>query len=405
MTLAQGRHLMTIPGPSIVPDRVLIAMHRAAPNIYEGDLLDTTAQILRDLKTVARSTSEAVIYIANGHGAWEGALHNILAPGDFALVLASGRFAQGWRDMANALGVQTELMDFGTDASVDPNRLEKRLREDKTHKIKAILVVQTDTASSVRNDIASLRKAIDASGHPALFAVDCIASLACERFEMDAWGVDVMVAACQKGLMTPPGLSFNFMNEKALTVRRARANVSPYFDWLARINPQIFYQTFCGTPPTHHLLGLSEALDMILREEGLENVWARHRAFAGIIWRSIEVWQELGDLRFNVADASIRSNAVTTIQTGPQDALRLRNWCEKEMGLTLGIGLGLGDAAPVTGDSIFRIGHMGHLSPPMLLGALSCIDAGLKALKIEHGGGALRVASEELAALTTRKAT
>ena len=397
MTLAQGRHLMTIPGPSIMPDRVLNAMHRAAPNIYEGELLETTDKITQDLKKVARTSGEVAIYIANGHGAWEAALSNILAPGDKALVLTTGRFAQGWGDMATALGIDVEFMNFGTASPADPARLEDRLRADKSHEIKAVLVVQTDTASSVRNDIKALGEAIKAANHPALFCVDCIASLACERFKMDEWSVDVMVAACQKGLMTPPGLGFNFMNDKALAVRATLTRVSPYFNWLPRINPQIFYQRFCGTAPTHHLLGLSEALNMIVDEEGLENVWDRHQIFASIIWDTCAVWQELGDLRLNITNVDHRSTAVTTIHTAPGDANRLRQWCEVEAGLTLGVGLGLGDATPTTGDSIFRIGHMGHLSPPMLLGALATIDAGLKALNIPHGGGALRVASEATA--------
>lgn len=397
MTLARGRHLMSIPGPTVMPDAVLNAMHTAAPNIYEGPLLQIAEEITVGLQNVARTTAIPAIYISNGHGVWETALANMVAPGDKVLALVTGRFGQGWAEIAEGLGVEVEVLGFGTAAPVDPQQVEDRLRKDTVGQIKAVITVHTDTSTSIRNDIAAVRQAMDAAGHDALLAVDCIASLACEPFEMDGWGVDVLVAACQKGLMTPPGLGFNFVNEKALAVRKTQPRVSRYNDWLPRVYPQAFYQRFCGTAPTHHLLGLHKALEM-LQEEGIEAVWARHQALAEIVWSAIDVWSELGDIRFNVADPAHRSTSVTTLHTAPGDAVRLRQWCETQAGLTLGIGLTLGDAGPNAGDDLFRIGHMGHLSPPMVMGTLGCIDAGLKALGIEHGGGALRVASEHLAA-------
>ncbi|NNU81349.1 alanine--glyoxylate aminotransferase family protein [Halovulum dunhuangense] len=397
MTLAHGRPLRAIPGPSILPDRVLRAMHRAAPNIYEGPLIEMTAEVSRNLRRVARTDGHVAMYIGNGHAAWEGALVNVLEPGDLALVLVNGRFALGWSEMARALGIEVELLDCGTEAAADPARLEARLRADTDGRIRAVLTTQTDTSTSVNNDIAALGAAIRAAGHDALFMVDCIASLACARFEMDAWGVDVMVAGCQKGLMTPPGMSFAFANDRALARRQTMTRVSPYFDWLPRFHPAMYYQNFCGTAPTHHVYGLHEALTMILEEEGLENVWSRHEAMAQTVWSAVDVWGETGSIRLNVPDPAHRSVAVTTIQTGPGEAERLRRWCEDRAGVTLGLGLGMGGAKSPPGDSIFRIGHMGHLNPPMLLGTLATIDAGLKALGIPHGGGALRVASETMA--------
>lgn len=392
MSLARGRALRALPGPSVIPDRVLNAMHRAAPDIYGAELITMTDTVLADLARLAGTIGHAVVYIANGHGAWEAANANLFLPGDRVLVLATGRFGPGWAETARRMGMEVEILDFGFHAQADPDRLEARLHADTGHDIRAVLTVQTDTASSVRNDIPALRAAIDTAGHPALFTVDCIASLACEPFEMDAWGVDVMVAACQKGLMTPPGLAFTFHNARAHAGRVACQ--SPYWDWGPRVAPELFYQRFGGTPPTHHLYGLREALDMIITEEGLDAVWRRHAIFASAVWAAVEAWGASGDLTLNIPDPAARSHAVTTIRTAPDDGQRLQAWCTQEAGLSLGIGM-----VPPGFDSsaFFRIGHMGHLDPPMLLGTLATIETGLIALGISHGSGGPRAAAEVLA--------
>ena len=392
MSLARGRALRALPGPSVMPDRVLNAMHRAAPDIYSADLIAMTDTVLADLARLAGTAGHAVTYIANGHGAWEAANANLFLPGDHVLVLATGRFGPGWAETARRMGMEVDILDFGFRAPADPDRLEARLREDTDRSIRAVLTVQTDTASSVRNDIPALRAAIDASGHPALFAVDCIASLACEPFRMDEWGVDVALAACQKGLMTPPGLAFTFHNARAHEGRVACT--SPYWDWGPRVAPELFYQRFGGTPPTHHLYGLREALDMILHEEGLDAVWHRHEVFAAAVWAAVTCWGAAGDLELNVPDPAARSHAVTTIRTGPGDGKRLQDWCAETAGLSLGIGI-----VPPGFDSsaFFRIGHMGHLDPPMLLGTLATIEAGLIALGIAHQSGGASAAAAVLA--------
>ncbi len=391
MPFAHGRELLAIPGPSVAPDRVLRAMHRANPNIYEGELIAVTEGVIADLRRVARSSGEVAVYIGNGHAAWEAAIANILAPDDRALVLSTGRFGLGWAQTARRMGVEAEILDFGFQAPADPDRLEARLRADRERAIKAVLTVQTDTASAVRNDIPALRAAIDAAGHPALLAVDCIASLGCDPYEMDAWGVDVTVGASQKGLMTPAGLAFTWHGPKAEAARVDPR--SAYWDWGPRVRPGAYYHLFCGTAPTHHLYGLAEALTMILREEGLERVWARHAAFARAVWAAVDAWgAEGGALRLNIADPASRAHSVTTIHAAA--AARLRRWCEDAAGLTLGIGLpGAGDAEP----ALFRIGHMGHLNPPMLLGALATIEAGLVACDVPHGTGAIDAAARTIA--------
>lgn len=395
MTLSRGRDLLAIPGPSIIPDRVLNAMHRAAPNIYEGDLIAMTESVLADLRRVARTEGKVALYIGNGHAAWEAAIANLLAPGDRALFLVTGRFGLGWASTAQRMGVEAETIDFGFEDAVDAGRVAERLAADRAHAIKAVFVVQTDTASSVLNDVAAVRAALDAAGHPALLAADCIASLGCDRFEMDALGVDVMVAACQKGLMTPPGLAMTFHGPKA-EAARVRCP-SPYWDWGPRTAPEFYYELFCGTAPTHHLFGLRTALDMILVEEGLAAVWERHAVFARAIAAAVEAWGAEGAIRLNIADPAIRSHAVTTIRTEPGDGTRLRRWCAEAAGLTLGIGLNVPGVDP---DGVFRIGHMGHLNPPMVLGTLATIEAGLAHLGIAHGSGAVAAAARVVAGST-----
>ncbi|MGR3486328.1 MAG: pyridoxal-phosphate-dependent aminotransferase family protein [Paracoccaceae bacterium] len=387
--LANGRDYLAIPGPSTIPDRVLRAMHRAAPNIYEGELMEVTQSIVRDLRKLACTTGDVGIYIGNGHAAWEAALANTCAPGDLVLVPATGMFAHGWGEMARRLGLRVELMEFGMSDPVDPARLEARLRQDRAHEIRAILGVFVDTSTGVLSDVGAMRDARDAAGHPALLMADCIASLGCDRFEMDAMGADVMVSACQKGLMTPPGVAFVWANARAQAARVP--DVSLYWDWAPRMVPEQFFQMFDGTAPTHHLFGLREALDM-LEEEGMEAVFARHEALAQAVWAAVDAWGEGGTLRLNVANPAARSRAVTSLGFDAPVAEDLRAWCAEKTGVTLGIGLGREPAA-----AWFRLGHMGHVNAHMVLGALGAVDAGMKALGIPHGPGGLEAAASVIA--------
>jgi alanine-glyoxylate transaminase/serine-glyoxylate transaminase/serine-pyruvate transaminase len=392
MTLANGRHTLAIPGPSLMPDRVLQAMHRAAPNIYTGEIVDLADTLGPDLKTVAQTKHYVAMYIGNGHAAWEASLVNVLAPGDKVLAPSTGHFSHGWTDMARRLGVEVEEMDYGLRSPIDLNQLEDRLRADKTHEFKAILVVQTDTSTSVKNDIAAVRRAIDAAGHPALLMVDSIACLGCDEMQMDAWGVDILVACCQKGLMTPPGMSFVFFNERADAVRSGMERVSSYWDWTPRSRPDGFWQYWCGTAPTHHLYGLREALDMIVHEEGIKAVWQRHRTLAAAVWAAFDTWALDGPIEMNIADHSVRSCAVTAVRIGAPQGTQLRTWLTETAGVTLGIGLGMATDEDPNSDGFFRVGHMGHLNTHSLMGTLSSIEAGLVALDIPHGGRALDAA-------------
>ena len=389
--LSQGRPYLAIPGPSVMPDRVLQAMHRPAPNIYTGELHDMTMSLLPDLRRVARTEHDVAIYIGNGHAAWEAALVNTCAPGERVLLPSSSHFSQDWANMARSLGLEVDILDSGDFAPVDPARLEAHLRADREHRIKAVLGVHVDTSTSVRSDIAAMRAAMDAAGHPALLMADCIASLGCDAFEMDGWGVDVTLAASQKGLMTPPGMAFLWLSPRAVAARERLDRVSAYWDVLPRIRPEGYWQLFCGTAPTHHLYGLRAALDM-MAEEGLDAVHARHERLARAVWAAVEAWGQGGVLRLNVADAAARSWAVTSVHAPNGAGDRLRAWCEETAGLTLGIGLGRAPAS-----DWFRIGHMGHVNAPMILGALATIDAGLGALGLPRGQGALDAASAVIA--------
>ena len=392
MSLGFGRHYLAIPGPSVMPDRVLQAMHQAAPNIYEGALHEMVDDIIPDLKKVAKTSGEVAIYIANGHGTWEAALTNTLSRGDRVLALATGRFVVFWAVMAERLGIEVDLIDFGKSSSIDLNQVEDKLNADHEKSYQAVLVVQTDTASSVRNDIEALSECIRSTGHPALLMVDCMASLACDRFEMDAWGVDLMVAGSQKGLMTPPGLGFMYFNHRVIEARKRADLVTPYWDFLPRINPEVFYEYFYGTAPTHHLFGLREALDMIF-EEGLDQIWSRHAKLSQAIWSAFESWGEESSIRLNIKEPQQRSHSVTSASMDPPHATELRRWTEHKAGVTLGIGLGMADPSDPAYHGFFRVAHMGHVNAHMTLGMLSVIDAGLKALNIPHGDGALEAAS------------
>ena len=401
MTLAHGPHHLAIPGPSIIPDRVQRAMHRASPNIYEGELVDLTKSLLTDLKTIANCTGDVAIYHGNGHAVWEASLCNLFSIGDKVIVLDTGRFGQGWGLMAANLGIDVISMEFARHSQVNVEQLAEALQADKNHDIKAVLTVQTDTSTSSSNDISAIRQAMDSTGHPGLLMVDAIASFGCEPFDMDAVGADVLLSASQKGLMTPPGVALLFISDRVWALHESAGLNTPYWDMLPRVRPTMFPDHFCGTPPTHHLYGLREAVDMIL-EEGIVNVWSRHRTHARCVWAAVDAWSVGGELKCLIPNPSDRSLAVTAIVTGAGDAIRLREWCEQQVGVTLGVGLGASATRGIL-DNVFRIGHMGHLNPPTLLGVLACIDAGLKSLDIAHGSGALDASSQIISDSVARK--
>jgi alanine-glyoxylate transaminase / serine-glyoxylate transaminase / serine-pyruvate transaminase len=385
MAVRAGREFLAIPGPTNMPDAVLQAMHRPALDIYSKEMFELTDSLLRDLSRLFATEGKSYIYIANGHGAWEAVISNVLSRGDKILVLESGRFAVGWGNAAAAMGADVEVLKGDWRRAVRPAEVEARLREDKEHKIKAILVVQIDTASGAVNDIEAIGKAIKASGHPALYIVDTVASLGCMPFQMDAWGIDVAMSGSQKGLMTPPGLSFVAINDRAREVHKTAGMRTPYWDWTEREGSE-HYSKYAGTAPVHLLFALRQAIDMLF-EEKLENAFLRHHLLGEAVRRAVGVWSEGQVLGFNITEASERSDTVTTVVlSNGHDPAALQTYCKEKCGVVLGTGIG-----DLRGQA-FRIAHMGHINAPMILGTLGVIEVGLQALNIPHGKGGTEAA-------------
>lgn len=384
MTVANGRQFLSIPGPTNVPDEVLQAMHRPAVDIYSGGMLGLGDSCHEDLKRIFGTRERVYIYAANGHGGWEAAFTNVLSKGDKVLVLESGRFAIGWGEMAAMLGAEIEVLPGSMRRAVDPAKVEARLKADKAHAIKAIMVVQIDTASSCVNDIPAIRRAIDAARHPALLMVDAVASLGCMPFEMDGWGIDVAMAGSQKGLMTPPGLAFVAASQKAKAVHQSAGMRTFYWDWTLRDGP-VSYQKYCGTPPEHLLFALRKAMDLLFAE-GQENAYRRHALLAEATRRAVGKWAEGQVLAFNITEPAERSASVTNVLVQGQSPQPILDYARDKCGVVLGVGLG-----ELSGKA-FRIAHMGHTNAPMVIGTLGAVEMALKALKIPHGAGGVDAA-------------
>jgi alanine-glyoxylate transaminase/serine-glyoxylate transaminase/serine-pyruvate transaminase len=391
MTVRTGREFLAVPGPTTIPDEVLQAMQRPAVELYSPPLVELTDSLLRDLKRLFGTTGQTYIYIANGHGAWEAALTNVLSKGDRVLVLASGRFGLEWGDAAKRMGIDVEILGGDWHRAVSPADVERRLRDDKVGAVKAILSVQIETSTGIANDIEAIGQAIKSAGHDALLMVDAMASLGCVPFEMDAWGVDVAISGSQKGLMSPPGLSFVAASDRARAVHRTAGLRTPYWDWTAR-DTDTHYRKYAGTPPEHLIYALRKALDLLF-EEGLDNAFLRHRLLAEAVRRAVGSWQTGKVIAFNVLAPAERSDTVTTILMKPPfDPNRLRDYCETKCGVVLGRGLS------ELQDKAFRIAHMGYVNAPMILGTLGVVEMGLDALDIPHGKGGVQAAIDWLSA-------
>ena len=396
MSLANGHKFLAIPGPTNIPEQVLRAMHRPAIDVYDGELVDICDSLHSDYKRLFRTQSDHVYtYISNGHGGWEAALSNTLSRGDRVLVLESGRFALAWGETARKMGLDVEILKGDFRRAVNPDALEARLAEDKDQQIRAILVVQIDTASGVRNDIEALGRVIRKARHPALFIVDVIASLGCVPFEFDAWAVDIALAASQKGLMSPPGLSLMAVNSRTRKLCGQGDLNTAYWDWNGKESP-VFYQRFTGTPPVHLLFALRRALTMLLDEEGLQNAWERHSVLAAAARAAVQAWatgaNKQSAVNFNITNPSDRCDTVTTVVCDPAcRAEDLRNFVRDEAGLTIGAGIGQKES------NGFRIAHMGHINAPMLLGTLATLEMGMKSLDWDIGDTGVKASIDHLA--------
>jgi alanine-glyoxylate transaminase / serine-glyoxylate transaminase / serine-pyruvate transaminase len=363
-----GRHFLQIPGPTNVPDRVLRAIDAATMDHRGPEFATLGKSVLAGLKRVFKSTSgEVVIYPASGTGAWEAALVNTLSAGDRVLMVETGHFATLWQKMAGRLGLDVEFLPGDWRHGVDPEAVEKRLRADAAKRIKAVCVVHNETSTGVTSRIGEARRAIDAAGHPALFMVDTISSLASIDYRHDEWGVDVTVAGSQKGLMLPPGLSFNCISAKALAAAKSAGLPKSYWAWDEMIaNGRSGY--FPYTPATNLLYGLREALAMLLDEEGLDAVFARHQRHAEATRRAVRGW----GLEVLAADPREYSPSLTAVMVpAGHDADRVRKTILEAFDMSLGTGLGK------LAGKVFRIGHLGDFNDLALMGTLAGVEMGL----------------------------
>ena len=381
-----GRHFLQIPGPTNVPDRVLRAMDHPTIDHRGPAFTELGKRCLDGMKTIFKTDTHVVIYPASGTGAWEAALVNLLCDGDTVLMVETGHFASLWQKMATNLGIKTEFLETDWRRGVDPQAVEDRLRDDTAGEIRAVCVVHNETSTGSRSRIGEVRKAMDAAGHTALLMVDTISSLASIDYRHDEWGVDVTVSGSQKGLMLPPGLSFNALSERAIAESRNGGMNRSYWDWHDQIAANAS-GAFPFTPATNLLYGLAEAIDM-LHEEGLDNVFARHDRHAEATRRAVQAWG-LEVLCQEPQDYSSSLTAVLLPEGHDADALRATILRHFDMSL----GNGLSRLA----GKVFRIGHLGDFNDLMLMGTLSGVEMGLKLADIPHQSGGAATAMQYLA--------
>ncbi len=393
MSVQRGWNFLQTPGPTNIPNRVLNAMHRPAIEFLGPDFMTFSNELFEALKAVFKTEGQPFIYAANGHGTWEAALANVLAPGDMVLVPETGRFALSWKYMAEMLKIECEVLPNDHRQAVNPADVAERLKKDTSHELKAVLLVHTDTSNGITSDISGVRAAMDEAGHPALLMVDTIASLMTTDYSMDEWGVDVTVSAGQKGLMQPPGLGLCAANQKALEIcDNNKAMPRSYWDWRDRLDPEIFYKAYCGTAPEHLLFGLAAGIEMLV-EEGFDSVFARHARLSRAVHAAIEKWGEAGALEICAVNPDERSNSVTAILIDEAyDPLEFRGICRDKFNMGLGNGMGKFQ------DYSFRIGHMGDLNEAMVFGILGAIEASLKLTGIPHVPGGVNAAIDVLTA-------
>lgn len=380
-----GRHFLQIPGPSSAPDRVLRAISQQTIDHRGPDFSAVGQKALEGLKQIFKTDSHVFMYPASGTGAWEAALVNVLSPDDRVLMFETGHFATLWKKMAERLGIKPEFIEGDWRSGADPERIEAYLNEDKAHEIKAVCVVHNETSTGSVSPIAAVRAAMDKANHPALLLVDTISGLASLDYRHDEWGVDVTVSGSQKGLMVPPGLSFNAVSEKALSVNKTAKLQRAYWDWADMIGPnQTGY--FPYTPSTNLVFGLNEAMDMIF-EEGLENVFARHARHGAATRACVRAW----GLEVLCATQGQESGVLTAVmmpEGHSADAFRATTL--EHYNISLGNGLSK------VADRVFRIGHLGDFNDLMLMATLSGVEMGLAKSGVPHKAGGVTAALDHL---------
>jgi alanine-glyoxylate transaminase / serine-glyoxylate transaminase / serine-pyruvate transaminase len=387
MSVASSRHFLQIPGPTNVPDRVLHAIANQTIDHRGPDFADLALDIFDKLRVVTGASGDVVLYPSSGTGAWEAALVNTLSPGDGVLMYETGHFAAQWFDLAAELGLEPEILPGDWRSGVDPAAIARRLRADTEHRIKAVAVVHNETSTGVVSDIPAVRAAIDEASHPALLMVDAISSLGAIDLRHDEWGIDVTISCSQKGLMLPPGIGLNVISAKARLAAESAGLRRSYWDWqpLVEAAKEGYFRY---TPPTNLLFGLREALSILL-EEGLEEVFARHRRHAAATRAAVRAWGL--EVLCNGPESAC-SGALTAVLLPPgHDADRLREVILEHFDTSLGAGLSK------VAKKVFRIGHLGAFNDASLLGTLGVIEAGLALAGVPHRSGGVTAAIAELA--------
>jgi alanine-glyoxylate transaminase / serine-glyoxylate transaminase / serine-pyruvate transaminase len=385
----RGRHFFANPGPTNIPDSVLRAMDRPSIDFNDPEFAGVYQAAFAGVKRVLRTEQHLFMYNASGHGAWEASLTNLLSPGDTILVLESGYFSEEWAAMARGHGLEVQVVEADWRRGVDIADVRKALAADTARAIKAVCVVHNETATGMMLPLTEIRAAIDTARHPALFLVDTISSLGSLEFRMDEWKIDCVVGGSQKGLMLPTGMSFTGVSEKALTAHADAKLHRFYFDWT--LMAKRTQKSFIGTIPVNILYGLRESI-RLLDEEGLDNVIARHTRLAEATRRAVQVWAGNNGPHLFCMTPGRYSDSVTAIMM-PEgfNGDDLRKTVRERFNVSLGGGLGK------LGGKIFRIGHLGDLNEPMLLGALTAIEMALRIDGIPHGRGGVEAAMAFLA--------
>lgn len=387
-----GRHFLQIPGPSHVPDRILRAMDYPTVDHRGPDFADLGLRALTGMQSIFKTSNPVIIYPASGTGAWEAALVNTIAPGEKVLMIETGQFASLWRTLAERLSIKAEVVETDWRRAVDPVLVGSLLEQDKQHEIKALCVVHNETSTGATSRISEIRQAMDDAGHPALLMVDTISGLACSDFRFDEWRVDVAISGSQKGLMLPPGLSFNAISDKALTISKQSGSSRSYWSWDEMLKPNKTGY-FPYTPATNLLYGLVEAIDM-LHEEGLHNVFSRHNRHSMASRSAVQHWglevQCMEPLDFSPVLTAVRlpdAHDADAFRAGVLDAF------------DMSLGNGLGKIA----GKVFRIGHLGDFNDLMLIATLGGVEMGLGLAGIPHQSGGVAVAMEFLQAQARKK--
>jgi alanine-glyoxylate transaminase / serine-glyoxylate transaminase / serine-pyruvate transaminase len=383
MTKARGRQFFANPGPTNIPDSVLRAMDRPSIDFNDPDFAEIYEASREGVKRVLRTNQHLFMYNASGHGAWEASLTNLLSPGDTVLVLESGYFSDEWAAMARGFGLEVRIVAADWRVGVALADVERALAEDKAHAIKAVCVVHNETATGMMTPLPAIRAALDAVKHPALFLVDTISSLGSLEFRMDDWGIDCVVGGSQKGLMLPTGMSFTGVSGKALEAHAKAKLPRFYFDWT--LMAKRAQKSFIGTIPVNIFYGLRETI-RLLEEEGLDNVIARHTRLGEATRRAARVWAG------NTSPDRLSNSVTAILMPEGFNGDAMRKTIRERYNVSLGGGLGK------LGGTLFRIGHLGDLNEPMLLGALAAVEMGLRVEGIPHGRGGVDAAMEYLAA-------